>query len=77
MHRKLIEAIRITIKMKEIDRIEIRDAQENNLRHVDVDIPKGQLVVLAGVSGSVCFKDLAFHGEGGDKPIPFCSLSHP
>ncbi len=38
--------------MKEIDRIEIRDAQENNLRHVDVDIPKGQLVVLAGVSGS-------------------------
>lgn len=59
------------MKMKEIDRVEIRDAQENNLRHVDVDIPKGQLVVLAGVSGSVCFK------EGGDKPIPFCSLSHP
>ena len=50
--------------MKEIDRIEIRDAQENNLRHVDVDIPKGQLVVLAGVSGSVktvifnVFKDI-------------------
>jgi len=35
-----------------MDSIEIRDAQENNLKHVDVDIPKGKLVVLAGVSGS-------------------------
>ena len=34
------------------DKIEIRDAQENNLKHVDVTIPKGRLVVLAGVSGS-------------------------
>ena len=34
------------------DNIEIIDAQENNLKHVDVSIPKGKLVVLAGVSGS-------------------------
>ncbi|WP_283171184.1 excinuclease ABC subunit UvrA [Curtanaerobium respiraculi] len=32
--------------------IEVRGACENNLRHVDVDIPKDKLVVLAGVSGS-------------------------
>lgn len=30
------------------DNIEIIDAQENNLKHVDVSIPKGKLVVLAG-----------------------------
>ena len=34
------------------DRIKIIDAHENNLKHIDVEIPKGQLVVLAGVSGS-------------------------
>ena len=34
------------------DKIEIIDAQENNLKHVSVSIPKGKLVVLAGVSGS-------------------------
>lgn len=32
--------------------IEITGAAENNLRRVDVRIPKGKLVVLAGVSGS-------------------------
>lgn len=34
------------------DKIEIIDAHENNLKHVNVEIPKGRLVVLAGVSGS-------------------------
>lgn len=34
------------------DNIEIIDAQENNLKHVDVSIPKGELVVFCGVSGS-------------------------
>lgn len=34
------------------DNIEIIDAQENNLKHVHVCIPKGKLVVFAGVSGS-------------------------
>lgn len=32
--------------------IEIIDAQENNLKHVNVSIPKGELVVFCGVSGS-------------------------
>ena len=34
------------------DMIRVFDAHENNLKHVDVTIPKGQLVVFAGVSGS-------------------------
>lgn len=34
------------------DNIEIRGASENNLKHIDVTIPKGKLVVFAGVSGS-------------------------
>ena len=38
--------------MDEHNMIEIIDAHENNLKHVDVSIPKGKLVVLAGVSGS-------------------------
>ena len=36
----------------EYENIEIYGAAENNLRRVDVQIPKGKLVVLAGVSGS-------------------------
>lgn len=32
--------------------IEVIGAAENNLKHVDVTIPKGRLVVFAGVSGS-------------------------
>ena len=34
------------------DSIEILGASENNLKHIDVTIPKGELVVFAGVSGS-------------------------
>jgi excinuclease UvrABC ATPase subunit len=34
------------------DRIEIKDAYENNLKHIDISIPKGKLVVFSGVSGS-------------------------
>ncbi len=34
------------------DDIEILGASENNLKHVNVTIPKGRLVVFAGVSGS-------------------------
>ncbi|MBQ7145006.1 MAG: ATP-binding cassette domain-containing protein [Oscillospiraceae bacterium] len=32
--------------------IELLGASENNLKHIDVTIPKGKLVVFAGVSGS-------------------------
>ena len=32
--------------------IKIRGARENNLKNVDLDLPKNKLVVLTGVSGS-------------------------
>ena len=34
------------------DYIEITGVSENNLKHFNIKIPKGKLVVLAGVSGS-------------------------
>ena len=35
-----------------MDSIEIVGASENNLKHINVTIPKGKLVTFAGVSGS-------------------------
>ena len=32
--------------------IKIRGANENNLKNIDVDIPRNELVVLTGLSGS-------------------------
>ncbi len=34
------------------DHIEVRGARVNNLKNIDIDIPHGQLTVIAGVSGS-------------------------
>ena len=32
--------------------IKIKGARENNLKNIDIDIPKNQLVIMTGVSGS-------------------------
>ena len=34
------------------DKIVIRGARENNLKNVDLDLPKNKLIVMTGVSGS-------------------------
>ncbi|MFT5288534.1 MAG: excinuclease ABC subunit A [Candidatus Paceibacteria bacterium] len=35
-----------------VDRIRVRGARQNNLQNIDVDVPRGQLVAVTGVSGS-------------------------
>ena len=37
---------------KSADDMEIIGASENNLKHIDVTIPKGKLVLFVGASGS-------------------------
>ena len=37
---------------QKFDQIVVRDATENNLKHVSVSIPKGKITVVTGVSGS-------------------------
>ena len=40
------------IFMRDMKFIRIRGANENNLRDLSVDIPRNELVVLTGLSGS-------------------------
>ena len=43
-----------------VDAIRIRGARQHNLRNIDLDIPRGKLVVVTGLSGSGK-SSLAFH----------------
>lgn len=62
-----------TVQMKQF--LKVRGANEHNLQNVDIDIPKDQLIVMTGVSGSGK-SSLAFdtiYAEGQRRYVEFLS----
>jgi excinuclease ABC subunit A len=60
--------------MPELKSIEVRGAREHNLKNIDLDIPRDQLVVITGLSGSGK-SSLAFdtiYAEGQRRYVESC-----
>ncbi len=54
-----------------MDTIKIRGARTHNLKNIDLDIPRHQLVVITGLSGSGK-SSLAFDTSIRRRPAPLC-----
>ncbi len=50
--REYVTEMADTVKMRPREYIKIRGASEHNLKHIDLDIPRNEFVVLTGLSGS-------------------------
>lgn len=66
-----------------MDSIQIKGARVNNLKNIDIDIPRDRLIVITGVSGSgksSLVRDILYNamlrqlGEAGDRPGEFAAL---
>lgn len=50
--REYVTEMADTVKMRPREYIKIRGASEHNLKHIDLNIPRNEFVVLTGLSGS-------------------------
>ena len=50
--REYVTEMADTVQMRPREYIKIRGASEHNLKHIDLDIPRNEFVVLTGLSGS-------------------------
>jgi excinuclease UvrABC ATPase subunit len=56
------------------DKISVRGARQNNLKNIDIDIPRDKLVVITGLSGSGK-SSLAFDTLYAEGPAPLCRVA--